>query len=443
MKKMIIVLTVLLFAVPILGADFEIYGKLGMAGWWMNTDRFYRDTVDKLIDTVISQNDTTYDTTDIFGTDTIPVRTNIIEPIGKLGFKFTGDRVGACVEIDAILNLYDSELNGIGVLSDYKKRSYFARLRKFYAEWYINDYVTFLAGQTYTPTSFISASNQAFDGGTNLLNAGCLYTGRIPMLQLSFGNQLGAELDEISGFKWEGKIAAVRIDTSAMWYRNIHPSKKVKYSCKTSMPKIEGSFGVNLENDFIAFNGQVAGGYMKYQSVIYDIKTVADSGELDIEAWVVGGDFGVKIGPVKIVYDIFYGQNIGSYGVWVGDRFGWWRIADYMLPFFSVDVAVGDGDSVMNGRALEMAVVLNYKPVNIISFEAGVGGIIGYHDHDEYADRWARVFGEFGTIAWYVQTEIEIFEHLTVTPEVGQYIYGPFLGFGKYIYGGFNTLIEF
>ncbi len=438
MKKVIIVFTLLLLAVPTLGADFEIYGKLGMKGWWINSERFYNDTVG---------NDTTGAV--IYGADTIPLKTNIMEPIGILGFKFTGERFGACVEIKPFMNIFNSELYGTGDLSNYKKGSLFARINKFYGEWYINDYITFLLGQTFTPTCFIQTSNQAFDGGTNLLNAGCLYTGRLPMFQLSFGNELGADLEEFSGFMWESKIAAIKVDTMALEYLNKDPSQKIQYSCKTIMPKIEGSFGVNLEKELFAFNGQVAGGYMKYKSVIFQKGTTPEEGELDVKAWVVGGDFGVKIGPVKIGYDLFYGQNIGSYGVWVGDRFGWWRIADYMRPFFPIDVELFDtnnvfvGDEVKNGRALEMAVVLNYKPVDFISFETGVGGIIGYHEHEYYEGRWARVFGDFGTIAWYLQTEIEIFEHLTFTPEVGQYIYGPYLGFGKYIYGGFNTLVEF
>ena len=32
---------------------------------------------------------------------------------------------------------------------------------------------------------------------------------------------------------------------------------------------------------------------------------------------------------------------------------------------------------------------------------------------------------------------------MKITPEVGQYIYGPNRGFGRYVYMGFNTLVEF
>jgi hypothetical protein len=412
--------------VPIQAADFDVYGKIGMAGWWMKSERFYHDTVghDPVTNEVI------------YGKDTIPMNTNIINPIGTLGFKLKGDRFGSCIELGTKPNSYDSHMYGEAAsLRNFRKYANFAYLKRWYIEWYIADFMTVLAGQTEAPTCFFP-SNQGFNGGTGLNNVGCLCTDAYPMLQISLHHPENIIV---------GKLAVIKPDTSVVEYLNTS-GKEIYYHCETFLPKFEGGFSANIEGDFFAFNGQVAGGYLAYRSSAFKEGIDAKDATLDISSWVIGGDFGVKVGPVKVAFDIFYGMNIGTYGVWVGDAFGWWRISDFMLPFYPKDgpvykdsagIPIFVGDTLYNGRALEMAAVVNVKPLDFLYFETGGGTVVGHHDYEPYEKRWTP------TYAWYFQVGLTVFDHLKMPFEVGQYWYGPNRGFGRYTYWGFNTLIEF
>ncbi len=125
------------------------------------------------------------------------------------------------------------------------------------------------------------------------------------------------------------------------------------------------------------------------------------------------------------------------------------------LKIFEKDTITGGfnfvKDSVESGQAFETALVLSVKPWDFLSFETGLGGIIGDHEYVKYRERWEKIlpdakiwpFNKFTSMAWYVQAEATIFEHMKVSPEIGQYIYGPFLGFGRYLYWGFNTIVDF
>ena len=431
MKKLLIVLTMLLIAVPISAGDFDVYGKIGMAGWWMKSYRFYEDSV-KGIDTIITPEDTTIVWK--WDEDSIPMNTNIFKPIGMLGIKFKGDRFGSCIELGIGLNTYDSKIYGmVDNLTIHQKRLQSIYLKKWYVEWYMNDYFTLLFGKELALTNFFP-SNQGFNGGTGLNNVGCLSTGSYPLFKLSIHDP-----DKIV----EGKFAVIRPDTSVVQYLSTS-GPNTYYHCETKMPKFEGGFKVNIDKDFFAFNGQAAGGFMRYTSAAHDKNISADDAKININSWVVGGDIGFKIGPVKVAYDLFFGQNVGTYGVWVGDAFGWWREADFMRPFFPVHEVILDTNGIptdegviRNGKAYEMAVVLNVKPIDFLSFELGGGTVNGDHDFKKYRDRWDK------TYAWYVLSVLTLFEHLEITPEVGQYWWGPHRGFGRYTYWGLNTLIDF
>jgi hypothetical protein len=72
-----------------------------------------------------------------------------------------------------------------------------------------------------------------------------------------------------------------------------------------------------------------------------------------------------------------------------------------------------------------------------LAFEGGIGFVSGKHE-------WAGLQLKFhSTFAWYFQTEMTFFKMVKVTPEIGQYDYGPSWGFGRYFYWGLNTGIEF
>lgn len=462
MKRLLMVIAVVSYVVPAMAADVDFYGRIGMGGWWMKTERFYDDTVDSnvMIDTIPTTTDTTFDTTVtyIFDKDSMPLVSCNWLPYGTFGAKFKGDRFGGCIEFGIHDNTYDATLHGSPTfLSLFEKRGMFVYMKKWYAEWYIHDMFTFLLGQDITPANFFS-SNQAFWGGNSFGNIGCLSTGSNPMFQLSVGNQLASE-ESRHGFSWEGKVAAVKVDTTLILIKNKW-GKAHQYKGETRAPKVEGSYEINLDLDFFALNLKAVGGFQRYYSVCFSSKLEADESKITIDSYIFGGDIGIKVGPVSVVYDIFHGQNIGPYGVYIGDAFGWWRKDDYMRVFYPQhEVPVIEGTPVdslstmKNGKVTEMALVLNVKPLDFLSFEAGLGGIIGDHEYKLYKELWPCIIEHdetkipfiwrFGTIAWYFQTELTILEHLVFTPEIGQYIFGPFEGFGRYLYWGFHTGVEF
>lgn len=419
MKKYLLIFILISFVIPVSSADVDIYGKFGMSNWWMKSERFYNDSIDK--DTVIIGNDTSI--SKIWGADSMPIVSCNMLPFGKLGLAFKSDRFGGCVEFSISMNTYDNFYTYNPTTHRFfKKSSYYAAISKWYGEWYINDNFTLLAGKNTAPACFFP-SNQAFWRENGLNNVGCLYTGSHPMMQLSIH-----DANKIVNCK----IAAIKPDTTLLKVKN-KDTWRMSYVGQTKMPKFEGSVEINLDKDLFGFRFEGAGGFQRYTSIVFGSDLPADESYLDINSWVAGADLGIRLGPVSLTYDIFYGMNIGTYGVYIGEQFGWWRIADYMRPFYPIQ----EVDTMNNGYALEMAAIVQYKPIEMLSIEAGGGTVIGTHDYEEYKERWDQ------TYAWYFQSQLHLFEHLTVTPEVGQYIYGPHMGFGRYIYGGFNFFIQF
>ena len=45
MKKYLLLVTIIMLAVSLKAADFDLYGRIGFGAWWMNTERFYDDSV--------------------------------------------------------------------------------------------------------------------------------------------------------------------------------------------------------------------------------------------------------------------------------------------------------------------------------------------------------------------------------------------------------------
>ena len=88
-----------------------------------------------------------------------------------------------------------------------------------------------------------------------------------------------------------------------------------------------------------------------------------------------------------------------------------------------------------NSSATEIAALLKFKPCNFLGFEGGVGIIFGNHEFENY-DKWFH-----NTLAWYFQIELNVFEILKFTPEIGKYDYVPYSG--RYFNWGINTGIEF
>ncbi len=425
MKKMLILLFTLTSVMTIRGADVDVYGKINMGVWYFSPERFYNDTL----------KDSNQVPLGLGLKDTMDLIISNWLPFGTFGAKYKGDKFGGRIEMGVHKNAYDSKSWGhfdkVPPFSE-KKTADYITMKRLYGEWYINDLFTLLFGKSLAPTNFFP-SNQLFWGGYGFNNIGCLCTGTYPLLQLSLQSP-----NEV----FEGKIAVIKSDTSVIRIRN-QGSDKQNYQCDSRIPKFEGGVKAAFESEIFSIGGAVAGGFQKYEVVLFsgnNAVPIKDSCYLDISSFVVGADLGIKVGPVSLNVDALYGKNIGIYGVFVGDEFGWWRTDDYMSVFFP---SQGPGDStaswwkLFNGTAFEIAGILNVKPTEFLSFEGGVGMVFGDHEFKRYKQDFHN------TLAWYFQVELTVLEMLKFTPEVGRYDYGPLDGFGRYIYWGMNTGIEF
>lgn len=413
MKKLLVGSYLFLLTTFIYSGDIDIYGKIQMDAWWIRMERFYEGEVDSSISP-----------DNFFSDDSIPVVTGSFFPGGALGFKFSTDRLNGCIELGVHSCIYQGELLGDVFYRQYlKKRKLSPFLKKWYAEWLINDYLGLLFGQDFSPGCFFT-SNQAFFGGNSFLNSGCLYTGRHPMLQLSVHDP---------NKRIEFKIAASPSDTFS-FPPNV-AMDEYKFVGERKLPKFEGSLGIELEKNILSLSFKFAGGYQKYSFVSIPPDTIAEEARQTVEAFVIGATNKVKIGPVTPSVNCFYGRNLGIYGVYVGDPFRWWQISEYIRIFYPVyDRGI---NKIQNGWAFEINGLLNIQPWEILFWEGGFGYVTGGHEDDRCDIFW------YPQYSWYNQISITLFENLKLSGEIGQYIFGPYFGGGRYLYWGGGSVIEF
>lgn len=433
MKRVLILLFILTNALLLRNtcAEIDVYGKFNLGIWQFSPDRFYNDTLKKIIDTINN------DTIIIMGAkDSMNIIISNWIPFGTFGVKYKGDRFGGCIEMGTHLDMYDSDIWGVGHPPHaIKKMSDYITMKKWYAEWYINDYFTLLFGKSLAPTNFFP-SNQIFWAGYGFNNAGCLSTGSYPMFQLTFKSPKDYM------FTCEIKCAAIKVDTAVIEIHNLG-DPHYNYKCEVKMPKFEGGFKYNFEKGIFSTYGNFAGGFQKYTVVLFSSAQNSNLSKkdcyLDIPSGVIGADLGIKIGFISLAVDALYGTNIGIYGAFIGDEFGWWRTDNYMSVFFPYPAInpANNNWELFYGTAFDIATILNIKPWEFLSFEGGVGIVTGDQRFGELKIRFHNTF------AWYFQTELTLFKMLKITPEIGQYDYGPLKEFGRYFYWGLNTGIEF
>lgn len=414
--------------------DVDFYGSINLGAWWLKYERFYDDVI-------YTEKDTIWDTinwipvdiieNNIYGGDTLPGTNANFLPFGWFGCKFRADRFEACVEFGVDKNIRDVVVHGNAtVFRVLPQKNLGIYLRKWYFVWYINEYFDLLAGQDYSPANLFGASNQVFWDWNSFVNMGCLYTSRRPMIQFS-----AHDPDN----RIEGKIAVAMVDTTTIWYHN-SATLFDEYEREWKIPKLEGSFSLNLETNSIGIRFQCAGGFQTYKSVFYSDELPLEEQKTDITSYVFGADIGLKLwNLIHVSYDVFHGQNIGCYGVRAGDPFGFWRRSIYNSLFYPIDHGQSDEeDRIKNGNTTAMCVIAGFRPKDFLFFEAGGGTLFGNHEYEEFKNSWTHK-----TYAWYFQTELTAVDKITFTPEIGQYVYGPKKGFGRYLYYGMKTGIEF
>jgi hypothetical protein len=436
MKKILICISLLTaFTVPIMGFDFDTYMKFTTGAWWMKSYRFYDDTTGYTIE---QSGDTTYHV----GPYPFPKNTGDFLTYGTLGFKAKGDRFESVVEIGIHKNIIDAHKHVSPHDFYYKTANSAPYLKKWYFNLIFNDYFSVLGGQDFALSCFFP-SRQVFLGHNSFNNIGCLYTGRYPMVKLSLHHP-----DEA----WKAQVAAIKQDTSMMrinvigYHEDWTHTDTIRYVTEVFMPKLEASFEFNIEAGNFSLANKSVGGIQINKHAVWNTDTLLLNNPVGHDpyiekqpssAYVFGNDLQLKFGPVGFAVDFFWGQNLVEYGAYIGDAFGWWFLADYMHVFTPYTNTDENDKSFLNSNVFEISSILNVKPIDWLIFEGGAGYILGKHEHKPWGDKWNPTF------AWYFQTQFVLYEKLQVTPEIGQYDYGPEDGFGKYFYWGFDTFIEF
>jgi hypothetical protein len=273
----------------------------------------------------------------------------------------SNSRIGATVKAGD--NLYGHFEYGTGI-----------NLRVLWGEY---DFGSFKlgVGQNYSPVN-IFISNQVFGGDSDMLPYGGVYGGRNPMVRFSFGGlklaflppqtQSSGYVDPVFGGTWAGAETDVTI------------------------PKIEASYGLKVAGLSLGLQG----GYQTFELV-----DLLDSGH-DVDSYILALSASYGAGPFSVAGDIYFGQNIGNYGIWtVGHSVA------------GLDVVNND---IRDNDAFGWLLVAGFSANENLRFEAGYGqaefDLDGSTNKDEVS-------------AMYVQAVITFAKGVFITPEIGKIDY--------------------
>lgn len=236
-------------------------------------------------------------------------------------------------------------------------------VRKLYGEWNFGP-GSFLVGQTYTPLNWFY-SNQIYDTDTDLLCYGGLYSGRAPMLRLTFG-----------GFQ----VAAVVANHDDL-VDPVDESSKVEIK----FPTIEASYSLTMDD----FGVKVAAGYNPYE--------LTNGGTTyDVDAWVVALGANLNIGPGYIQGNVYTGDNAGHI-LWID-------------TYDTEGKAVIDGTQVLDNECLGYILVAGAKINDMFSVEFGYGHVEAEVDTKNVDDEATSYYG---------QTTITLAPGVFFVPEIG------------------------
>ena len=238
-------------------------------------------------------------------------------------------------------------------------------LRKLYGEW---DFGAgkLLVGQTYAPMNWFY-SNQVFDADNDLNAQGFIYSGREPLVKLTFGTF---------------QIALVEPDPDDLG---------TGFTSEVRMPAIEACY--TWAHDFITL--EAAGGYHSYElsngGITYDI---------DSHVFAVGAMF--NFGAAFFNTAVFAGRNVGN------------------LIGLSLDgnntyddgYAAISGTQVLDNDSMGYAFAVGYIQNDMFTWEAGYG--YAQSDIDSFA-------GDDEVQAYYANVTINLTPGVFLVPEIGRF----------------------
>ncbi|MCP4020557.1 MAG: hypothetical protein GY729_01835 [Desulfobacteraceae bacterium] len=318
-KLMVIVASLLLVASTAVAADWNFYGSARITTFVMDTDAIAGST------------DTTNLTHALQGNSRIGARVKVNDAVGGRFEYGTGVNVRL---------LYGTWNFGAGQL---------------------------LVGQTYSPLNLFY-SNQVVGSDNDLLNYGGVYSGRNPMIRLTFGDfQLG--FLQPSASTLNTAIAGAFTEVT--------------------FPKVEASYNINF--GAVAFT--VAGGYNTYEL------TSGNGIAEDVDAYELAIGAKVNFGPAYIAGDFWLGQNVGTYGMYNQP------VDDATVTETATTMTINDND------AYGFLFVIGAKLNDMFSFEAGYG----------WSEAELDMAGgqEDDCQSYYVQSTITFAPGVFIVPEIG------------------------
>ncbi len=266
----------------------------------------------------------------------------------------SNSRIGAKVSVS-------DELSGVfeyGAASN-------VNLRLLYGEW---DFGAgkFLVGQTYAPMNWFY-SNQVYGVDNNLNGQGFIYSGREPMLRLSFGNLQMALLNPDKNDLGTG------------------------FTAEAGMPAFEASYSFTFDSITL----EVAGGYNSYELI--------DSGTVyDVDSYVIALGSKFVFGPVFLNAAVFTGENAGNLIAVSVDGDNAWDDG-----YASIS-----GGQVRDNDCIGYGLVVGYKYNDMFVFEAGYG----YAETD-----LESAVSEDSAEAYYVNATVNLVPGVFFVPEIGRF----------------------
>jgi len=330
MKKLLIVLAVLLLAAPTMAAEWNFYGSA----------RFATFSVDRDLDLDVdgdSDRDTRW---------------------AQQG----NSRIGATVK-------FNDEIGGAFEMSDSFGK------RKLYGTYNFGG-GQLLIGQDYTPSSSYFYSNSVFDSDGDLLGVGQFYVGRVPMIQLKWGNLKLAFIDPNTKGEVFTTESLATVDHSTL------TTGTFTGDGDTTIPKIEASYRFKGEMFFV----DVFGGYQTYE--------IEGAQDVDVDSYVVGIGAGLNFGPVFFNAGFHMGENLGNYGA-------------YNPGGLLDEAGIVDGN-LEDQEGMGYLAVLGFKANDMLTIEAGYG-----REETEICHY------EEDVTQYYLNATINITKGFFIVPEIG------------------------
>ena len=232
-----------------------------------------------------------------------------------------------------------------------------------------------------------------------MLNTGGVYSGRNSMIRFRFGD-----------FPNTFDVAFIEPSTGT---RGLNTP--FDFDTDTTVPKIEVSWGHVFGPVWV----DIGGGYNTF-----DVADDRDD-ENSIDSYILTLGLMSIFGPFYINGNVFVGQNIGNYGMWVeGDAFARWNTTK---------------NHVEDTNSFGFLIIARFDYSDMLTFEAGYGYAVHEPDFPDEAQ-------EDDLSAYYLHAFITLAEGLFIVPEIGKIDYGDTstgADGGDVVYGAIKWQINF